>query len=78
MQCENFVTIFKAVWLVRPDALQLTVILCTFRAPDYVFTQTAIFHFNSDQYVLKCSVCINLNIGNFSQCLYHFVLPVNK
>lgn len=44
---------------------------CTFCASDYVFIRIAVFHFHSDQYVLKGSLWIDLHIGDFSQSVCH-------
>lgn len=50
---------------------ELTVVLCTFCAPDNVFMNITIFHCHPDQYVLKSSLWINLHIWDFSQGVCH-------
>ena len=50
---------------------QLTVILCTLCASDYDFVYIAIFHFYSDQYVLKRPLRIDLDIRDFIQRVSH-------
>ena len=50
---------------------QLTVILRTFCASDYVFVHIDIFHFHSDQDVLKGAFWIDLHLGDFSQSVCH-------